>query len=935
MLIRNTHRSSGTRLAAVLVTSLTALAACSSSGPSEAEQIASAQALLAKQDSKGAVIELKNALQKNPKSAEARYLLGKTLLEAGDANTGLVELLKAQELQMADERVIPEIARAMLSNGEDTKLLAQYANLTLKEDAAQADLLTSVATAQARKNELDSARASIDKALRARPGFAPAVVVQASLAAAGGDVDSALKLLESVPATDASFDRAGLFRADLLLQTKRQPEAALAAYRQVLQAKPNSVMARAAMANILYQQGKLEDARVEGVTLKKQAPDHPETLLLLAQLAYADKDYKGVREICERVLKAMPNNLRILELAGAAEMRLGNHLQAEAHLGQALKLAPNAMRPRLLLAQSLLNSGQAEKTLTLLQPVIDSKNADPYSLSLAGEAYLQTGDSKRSAEAFKRATQLAPDNSAMRTTAAIAQLASGDSADSGARAIQELESVAKADTGTRADLALVSARLSQKDLTGALKAIDAVERKTPDKPLAHLLRGRVLLMKQDTAGAVKSFERALEKDAAYFPAVASLASVDLGSNQPDKARQRLDAYLKANPKQPQARLALAELQARTGAPSSDVVATLREATKINVTDPTSHLLLINRLLVNNDGKGALQAAQDATAALPNNLDLQSALGRAQMVSGDAQRALQTLKKLSSLQPRNATVLVYLADAYRANKDFDTARSTLKQALELQPDLSAARVALIGDALENKRVDEALTLARDLQKRSPKSSLGWQLEGEVEATRKNWDTAAAALRTAMQREPSATVAVKLHAALAAGNKAADADRLAADWLKTAPKDAVFIFYLGDVALARNDLAGAEARYRSVLELQPNNALALNNLAFLMAREKRAGAVAMAQRAIGLLPDRAPLLDTLSLAQEAENQLPQAIETQIRATRLQPQDGGLTLRLAKLYIKSGDKTRAKAELETLAKLGERFPQQAEVASLMKTL
>jgi hypothetical protein len=45
--------------------------------------------------------------------------------------------------------------------------------------------------------------------------------------------------------------------------------------------------------------------------------------------------------------------------------------------------------------------------------------------------------------------------------------------------------------------------------------------------------------------------------------------------------------------------------------------------------------------------------------------------------------------------------------------------------------------------------------------------------------------------------------------------------------------------------------------------------------------------------------------------------------------------MALRLAKLYIKAGDKTRARAELDSLSRLGDKFSGQAEVSALLKTL
>ena len=38
---------------------------------------------------------------------------------------------------------------------------------------------------------------------------------------------------------------------------------------------------------------------------------------------------------------------------------------------------------------------------------------------------------------------------------------------------------------------LIAARLRSKDIPGALKAIDALEKKQPDSPVAHTLRGRL------------------------------------------------------------------------------------------------------------------------------------------------------------------------------------------------------------------------------------------------------------------------------------------------------------------------------------------------------------------------------------------------------------------------------------------------------------
>ena len=90
-------------------------------------------------------------------------------------------------------------------------------------------------------------------------------------------------------------------------------------------------------------------------------------------------------------------------------------------------------------------------------------------------------------------------------------------------------------------------------------------------------------------------------------------------------------------------------------------------------------------------------------------------------------------------------------------------------------------------------------------------------------------------------------------------------------------------------------------------------------------------ALAEQAHALLPERAPLLNTLALALKAENQLPKALLTQQRAVALDPKDPLLRLRLAQLFIKQGNKPGAREALESLVRLGSTFAGQAEVAGL----
>ena len=106
--------------------------------------LASAKEYLAKNDSKAAVIQIKNALQSNPNLPEARFLLGATLLESGDPVGAETELRKALDLGHPQDVVVPLLARAMLARGDARKLTDEFAKVELTSPSAKSSFLTTL-----------------------------------------------------------------------------------------------------------------------------------------------------------------------------------------------------------------------------------------------------------------------------------------------------------------------------------------------------------------------------------------------------------------------------------------------------------------------------------------------------------------------------------------------------------------------------------------------------------------------------------------------------------------------------------------------------------------------------------------------------------------------------------------------------------------------
>ena len=908
---------------AVLISSC--LVGCGNNSPQAL--IASARASMAKNDDKTAIIQIKNALQADPNSGEARFLLGSVLLEQGDFVAADLELHKAQALHFSPDLVTPKLAAVMLAQSQYRKLTDEYAHTQLGTAAANADLDTSLAYAYAMLGQREPSDAALKAALAAAPDFEPALVAQARFVARAGDPDAAIALADKVLQRDPKSVEALRLKGDVHMYLKSEPDQALADYRKALEVDPDSTPAHLAILSILMSQHKADEAEKQLAQMRKVTGNTAQAIYIEALIAYSRKNTEKAHQLTEQLLKVAPESPSVLLLAGGVELQSGSLLQAQTYLEHTVRLAPDALTARRMLVTAYLRANQPERALAALLPG-QTKTVPPELYATAAEVYLQNGDVKSAEEYFDKAAKQDPSDAGARTSLALAHMVDGQAP----LAFEELQGIAATDKGTAADLALISAYMRRGDHESALRAIDALERKEPGRPLASDLRGRVQLSMNDTAAARQSFEKALSIAPAYYSAVASLASLDAKENKLADARKRLEAFSAANPKNGAALIALALVPGTSSEASADY---LKKAIAANPTAPDPRVMLVKLYLTDKNLRQAAAAAQDAVARLPDQPVVLEALGEVQLQSGEVNQAVTTFAKVSEIAPNSAQPLMRLADAQMQAGSKDSARDTLRKALSVKPDLIEAQRALAGMAASKGDFEGALDIAHTMQKQRPKESAGFTLEGDVEANRHDWDKAAAAYRAGLKLAPSTDLAVKLHSVLLASGADAQARSFESSWRKDHGDDSTFVFHVGDAALARKDYAAAESAYTAVLKVQPSNAAAYNNLAWVASQQNQPGALAYAEKANELAPNQPPFMDTLATVLAAGGQLDKALALQKKVVAAAPANDGFRLDLAKLYLKAGNKADARTELDRLAALGPKFPGQAEVISLRKDL
>lgn len=892
--------------------------------------IASGKSFLTKHDYSAAAIQFKNAVNKAPDNAEARYLLGIALEQQDDPVAAEIELRKAISAGYAPDLTYPALVRTLLQQRLFEKALSE-STAQQNAGAAKAELLALSGEAQLGLGKVQDARVAYSAALAIEASNDTAALGMARLSALGNDLPRANQLVDEVLSRTPSSRDALLLKGDLLLAANHAKDAAQA-YGSAIDLRPQSVRVYLKLVPLLLREKDLEGAKARIAALKKAAPSAVATSYLDAMVAYTQADLPRAHEAIQATLQAAPEYPPALLLAGTIALDLGSYAEAEEYLRKVVGEVPTQPYPRRLLVLTYLRSGQLDRAQEALDPLLSQAPGNASVLALAGEVALARRDIAKASTYYQKALALEPKNALTRMRLGQARLAGGDTQS----AIQDLEAASSEDGSQyQADVALVVLYLDRKDLDKAQAASDALTRKQSSNPLAYNVAGMVRLARHDQSGARKDFEQALRLQPTFFPAAHNLAVLDAREQNFGAAAQRYEGILAKDSKNEQALLALVNALQVAGAPRAEVEQAIDRAVQANPASARARLVKINYLLSRADRKGALSAAQQAHAALPQDRQVLTALGVAQLAAGENDQAIATFGKLGSLSPQSPAPLLAQGQAYAETKDWASAAHVIRKALELQPDVLPAWLGLVRVEIQSRRFSEARNDARTVQSRWPAQPAGYLAEAEVLIAQKDWRGAERATRDAVEKTKSPESIMSLYALLEEQGRKQEAEALVVNWAAQNAKDILVYTFAGDFSMQRKDYAAAARWYRAALRVQPNSAKTLNNLAWVLGQVKDPSALEYGQKALALTPDAPTALDTVGWLYVERGDVVRGLELLNKAHTLAPDTAAIEFNLARALIKAGQGEAARQHLDLLARLPAGSPYRDEAAKLLSSL
>lgn len=892
------------------------------------EYVEDAEKYLKKGDTNAAVIQLKNALQKDPNNVTARKMLGDIYLRVGNGAAAAKELRAAIRHGAKDKETQVLLARAFLLQNQFDQVLK-----TVPDDVSDPNIRLSVLLVRARAylglRKFDEAEKAFVEAEKLKPddvrpkvGAAQVLVNRGKLKEAEAKVDAALGV--QADAADALVLKGELRRLD------RDLEGAVVAFDKALSGKKVNIPARLGRAAALIDLNKDEAAQADILAVFQRSPRNPLASYLSALSLSKKKDFKGAQEALQQAGTLLDNHMPSIFLRGAINYVMNQLEQATVDLSRYVSAVPGNVRARKLLGATLVRKNDPQKAIEILLPLQGTKGEDAQVMSLLGSAYMRTGKFSEGAALFEKAAAAAPSVSSIRTQLALSRLAQGSSE----RAVGDLEAAINLDPDAKqASILLTLVHLRKREFDQALKSALVLQKSMSDNPLADNLIGAAQLGKGQIAEARKTFEGALKKKANFHPARMNLAQLDLREKNVKGAIGHYETIIKEDPKHVGAMMALADVAASEKR-TADVVNWLRKAGDANPKSVVPRLRLIQHYGQSREFTKALSVARDLKSKVPGNPQVLEAMGRAEIAAGKPLEATTTFRELVSLQPKSPRAQQLLGGALAASDDQRGAKEAFEAALALDDNFAPALRALVEVESRAGNLEAALQMAAKFDQKAPKSAIGKMLGGDVYMRAKQYDKAVQFYDEALKREDTGAIAIRRYNAARSAGSLDKALATLQGWVDN-KDDASVRHILASSYISNNKFDDAIRESEKLLTKSDNNPVLLNNLAWLYSKKKDKRAVDFGERALKAAPKSPAVMDTLGWILYEQNQNDRALKLLQDAHKAAPKQGDIAYHLAASLNKSGKGKEARRILERTLRQSDKFSEAAAAKKLLKKL
>lgn len=624
-------------------------------------------------------------------------------------------------------------------------------------------------------------------------------------------------------------------------------------------------------------------------------PKHAGAQLKLARLQAAGGDTAAIHDARKRaqaVATAHPDDVDALNTLALTELRLGKPEEAAAHLERALAHLPGGIASSALLMRARLAEGDAQGAEEALQQCF---RQSPQSAQLAlamGRFYLVTRRPREAEEQFRRAIGIDPRYGAAWLDLGMTVFHAGRNGEAG-----QIFKQAAALPGRNYKPAYAIFLLETGQRDAAIRELERLAREDPTDRAARTRLVKMYLVAGRRADAEKLLAGAIAKNPKDADALLQRGELAIDAGKYQDAQNDLNQVLRYRPQTAEPHLILARLDGVQGQLLHQRQE-LAEALRLNPELLSARLELARLLIASKGAQAALEVLRQAPEPQRHEVPW---IVQSNWALLDLDRREEARRGVAEGLRSAKTPDLLLQDACLRAGDgnYRGARAALQSVLRRNPeDLRALRAMapLYG-----------LRVVRAYAAKHPGSAPVQNLLGDLLLADGKPAEARTAFTSALRADPHFRAALLALAKLdVSQGRLEAARRTLSPLLAGNPKDPELWLYMGWLENAQKNYAQALACFRKVVDADPSNIVALNNLAYLLATQsgRLDEALQYAQQVKELAPDNQGVDDTIGWIMYRKGLYRPAVQYLESAAR-GGTDPVIRYHLGMAYLKTGDR------------------------------
>lgn len=667
-----------------------------------------------------------------------------------------------------------------------------------------------------------------------------------------------------------------------LAKTYMQLGSMIAAYQELqrtVSLNPGNIQARVDLGNMLLAGGLPDRAKEQANTILAAQPNNADAYALLSHVAQKQGDTAQALTMIQKAISIDPQKSMYHTSLGVLQATTpGSDKSGEGELEQAISLNAKDPSARIAFAEVLAKKGDLNGAEQQMQAAIHASPDDLQARALLAALYLKENNQAKAEQTLIQATKDMPDKD-QPSALLLSYYGHSHQLGQAESTFANLHSSLSKSIPIGTEYAQVL--LMEGKFDPARDVLKDISKTSANKPQVERLNADLLLHDGKTNDAFTLLQKAV-------------------GGAPDDVRLRL---------------MLAQVSANLGK-NAVAETNLREAAKLDPRNLDAARGLAALAFAHADMDQLNQLATQTIAYHPEAADGYLWRGTSEAKQQQLDQANNDFETALKKDPNDQTATLDMGELRLAQKKTAEGRALLEQVLARDPNQVMALNLLVATDLQEKQPEKALALVEAQIAKSPNNPALYADLSALQLQLKNFpaaqDNAQKALAINKAYEPA--MQVYAQAEVAQGNTDG-AIATWQQWFTAHPDDARAAMLLGTLEETKGDLNKAVDYNKKALQLDPSQAIAANNLAYLMVQTSGNLDVALsyAQTARRLLPNSPDTADTLAWVYYQKGTYSLAKDLLEDAVKAEPGNASIHYHLGMVDAKVGNKAEAAVHLK----------------------